>query len=330
MSHEAKTWVKTLAKELGRIGRTPKAVLKELANWADADGRAWPLVPSIANEVEVDERSVIRALKRLEELELIRHESWITPKGSSKRRPIYRLAMPDTPPFDPDPDLKKRGGNQPKRIHKGCQNVTLESDARVTGCHPSQGGKGDTDVTFKGDKVSPKKKDTNSSGDKSPSPRVRFAHDLAEVILAAMPPEYLGRTSVREVASALRAEAAKGADLEAVTAGVLAYLGNRKAWGASGDPMAPHKLIASGRWETALRAATPKGSPRARTGFAVPSAFRADFVREHGEAAAASWLDPCEWRASDQMLLARTGQGEEWLRKRGYRVERQLAAGKVG
>jgi hypothetical protein len=65
-----------------------------------------------------------------------------------------------------------------------------------------------------------------------------------------------------------------------------------------------------------------------RAGF-VPADFRRAFVDQWGEGAARSYLDPCGWGA-DRMLLARTTAQEAWLRKRGYRVERQLAAGKVG
>lgn len=334
MSVEALRWVKNLHKTVGKIGKTPKAVLRELADWASADGRSYPLIPTIANIAEVDERTVIRALKRLEDLELIEHESWITPPGSDRHRPVYRLAMPDIPPFQPDPKLKKRGGVQPNAKTKGCQNVTLSATAiegsTVSECHPLKRSKGDTGDTLKGDTLSPKTKDTNCSGDKSPSPRARASEALAEEILVAMPPEFVARTSLREVLSAIRSEAAKGADPERIVAGVLGYLGNRKAWGASGDPMAPHKLIASGRWESALRAATPKGSPVSRTGFAVPDDVRLAFFGKHGPGPTESYLRPCGWRASDRTLLATNGTAEAWLRRNGYRVERQSAAGKVG
>lgn len=65
-------------------------------------------------------------------------------------------------------------------------------------------------------------------------------------------------------------------------------------------------------------------------GRGVPAGVRSAFVERHGEAWAKATLDKCGWRGLDETLIAPTPQAEAWLRERGYRVERQSAAGKVG
>jgi hypothetical protein len=322
VSADAANWAKRI-----KVGnKTTKAVLRELADVASADGRAYPLVWSIATVVEVDERTVIRALNALVELGLIRHESWITPAGSTKRRPVYRLDMPEASPFCPEKNLKIRGGNQPNRKDKGCQDVTL---ADAQGCQ---------DVTSKGDTVSPprvtpvspKTSTLNSSEAIASSPGVGAPDDVVRIVEAiwAVWPEF-GRltSSKRKLATVIADEVATGAVADQLIAAAAAYAANRNAWGSSGKPKAVADWFAEGRWEGFVPAAdAPSGSPGSGGGSAVPEAVRAAFWADHGEAARASYLDPCGWRDEDQTLLARTGAAERWLHGKGYRVERLIKA----
>lgn len=62
----------------------------------------------------------------------------------------------------------------------------------------------------------------------------------------------------------------------------------------------------------------------------VPAKVRLAFVERHGEGWARATIDKCGWRAADETLIAPTERVEGWLEQQGYRVERQLAAGKVG
>lgn len=326
MSLDASKWAKNV-----KVGnKTTKAVLRELADVASADGRAWPLVSSIASVIEVDERTVIRALNALVAAEIIQHESWITPPNSQKRRPVYRLDMPEATPFCPTKDLKPRGGKQPNRKAKGCQNVTL---AQGQGCQGVT-SKGDIGETSKGDTVSPKTVSTNTSEANASSVGVRAPeNEVAEIVAAIWRvwPEF-GRltSSQRKLTQAVAIELqglAAGSDL---IAAATAYAGNRAAWGSSGKPKAVDVWFAEGRWlQFVTTSNAAKGSPGSSTGSAVPSAVRAEFVANHGdngEAWAKSYLDPCGWRQDDETLLARTDVAESWLQKRGYRVERLIKA----
>jgi hypothetical protein len=137
-------------------------------------------------------------------------------------------------------------------------------------------------------------------------------------------------SSLRLVRAAIQAEIDRGEDPAAVVSGCRAYALDRTAWGASGAPAAAHRFIEQGRWEnfTASPLAPSAGlAGPARTGFAAPAAVREAFVARHGDAAAASYLDPCGWREADQVLLARTGAAQRWLIERGYRAERAEANG---
>ena len=317
------TWVDDVVRGLDP---TSKAILSKLAAVADDDDRAWMTVATLADRVGASERTIQSRLRALETGDEER------PAYLRRTGEFYRYGTRDVPYYELLVDYDAVSEVlQARKSRKRAQAEVKAMGATVCTHSPPAA---DAVCTPMGATVcTPKREPTESQGSLTLTLSARAPDEVARKVLAAWPEEYQARSSVREIAAAIRRERKRGGDVERLVAACLAYASNRKAWGPDGGPMAPHKLIDSGRWETLAAADAPKGSARARTGFAVPEVFRAAFVLENGadgERWAVSYLDACGWREEDQTLLARTGIAEEWLRKRGYRVERQTAAGKVG
>ena len=152
---------------------------------------------------------------------------------------------------------------------------------------------GATGCTRKGEPI-------ESQGSLTLTLNARALDAVAARIVEAWPDDFRGATSVREVAAELRGEVDQGHDVAAIEAACRAYAGKPKAWGASGWPMAAHKLIASGRWESHVpKAAGPKAATR--TGFA-DAEVRRRLIGVMGEDWVAAWLDPCGWDAGKRVI----------------------------
>ena len=67
MSSEAMAW----AKQCSEAGPVPQLVLILMADWADHENKAWPGIKKLANLTGRSERTIIRAIKRLEDFGLI-------------------------------------------------------------------------------------------------------------------------------------------------------------------------------------------------------------------------------------------------------------------
>lgn len=90
MSDEARTW----AKKVAGIKIAEKSVLNALAGYADADGKAWPKVSTLATVTSMSGRHVIRIINRLTEKGLLRREPrWREAGGNTSN--TYWLAMPE-------------------------------------------------------------------------------------------------------------------------------------------------------------------------------------------------------------------------------------------
>lgn len=101
MSSEAMAW----AKRCGEVGSVPQLVLMLMADWADHEDKAWPGVKTLAAMTCRSERTIIRAIKRLEEAGLIEKSArtaWCAldnpaclSKGPHKHRTsnLYRLKV---------------------------------------------------------------------------------------------------------------------------------------------------------------------------------------------------------------------------------------------
>ena len=105
MSSEAMAW----AKHCGEVGSVPQLVLMLMADWADHENKAWPGVKTLASMTSRSERTIIRAVKRLEEAGLIEKSArtaWCAldnpaclSKGPHKHRTsnLYRLKVGAVP-----------------------------------------------------------------------------------------------------------------------------------------------------------------------------------------------------------------------------------------
>ena len=105
MSSEAMAW----AKRCGEVGSVPQLVLMLMADWADHENKAWPGVKVLASMTSRSERTIIRAIKRLEEAGLIEKSArtaWCAldnpaclSKGPHKHRTsnLYRLKVGAVP-----------------------------------------------------------------------------------------------------------------------------------------------------------------------------------------------------------------------------------------
>lgn len=105
MSSEAMAW----AKRCGEVGSVPQLILMLMADWADHEDKAWPGVKTLAAMTCRSERTIIRAVKRLEDAGLIEKSArtaWCAldnpaclSKGPHKHRTsnLYRLKVGAVP-----------------------------------------------------------------------------------------------------------------------------------------------------------------------------------------------------------------------------------------
>lgn len=105
MSSEAMAWTK----RCGEVGSVPQLVLMLMADWADHEDKAWPGVKTLAAMTCRSERTIIRAVKRLEDAGLIEKSArtaWCAldnpaclSKGPHKHRTsnLYRLRVGAVP-----------------------------------------------------------------------------------------------------------------------------------------------------------------------------------------------------------------------------------------
>lgn len=333
MSRAACIWADDVVEGLDPASR---GILSKLAATSDEDDRAWMTISLLAKRVGVSERTIQSRMRRLEG---DNDEGVVYLRRTGE---FYRYGTRDVPYYELMVDYDAVAAIEATRKGRKLAHAEVRAMGAAACTHRSKtmgaavcthGGEVDDMVCtpMGATACTPKREPTEKIGSLSLTPRARTPEAIAQEVLAAWPDDYRQRSSVREIASALRRERKRGSDIERVAAGCRSYAGNRKAWGPDGGPAAPHKLIDSGRWETSAPAAAPQGSPGPSTGHAVPPAVRAAFVADNGgeaagEALAKSYLDPCGWRAEDQTLLAKTGMAEAWLKRRGYRVERLTKA----
>lgn len=320
MSGEAIGW----AKKQACGGRGPKDVLKTLADYAGAHDFAWASVARLARDCEASERTVQRDLRHLEDMRLLRGYDVVDARTGRSRSRLYWF-----PISGDEPDAKTRRA------------IEAELGARVTWVSPSEGdmgvtGEGDMGVTGRVTTVSPHKNPLlePTEADASSAGARETVEQVVSALWSAWPEAGRIHSSERALAKAVEAEVKAGAALADVRAGGLAYAGNPKAWGQSGEkPKAPHTFIAEGRWKTHLQRPdqrAPVVTPRIR--FASDE-VRARLVGAMDEAWVVSWLDPCGWdegkRVIDPRIKARADKLSE-ARPASVLAELGVKVGKVG
>jgi hypothetical protein len=285
VSEEAASWAEKI-----RVGNArAKSVLMRLGAFADAEGVAWAAVPTLADRLECDDRTIQRALRFLEKHGFIKN----TGRFRYKTVPYYAL------------DLSGAGREAwltAQASAKGDILSPLEGAADGQECHP----KGDTAVT--------QNKGTNSGeGSSEPPPeraRGRAVEDVCEVAFAAYPDAgRKGPSSIRLWRLAWASEVAGGASGLALLAAVRAYAGDRKAWGSSGRPVAAHTFLETGRWEGFAETSSPAAAPgpgaaNGVRGWSGPAEIRADLAKAAGEDLCLNYLDWASW--ADGAIVART------------------------
>lgn len=110
-------WARTLPADA--FSPASRAVLRSLAEHADAHGRAWPSRRTMARECSLHPRTVQRALRTL------RDGGWITPAGARGAVPMWQLASPA------GPDASPTRGNTPP---------PWESQGKDSESQPDMGG----------------------------------------------------------------------------------------------------------------------------------------------------------------------------------------------
>lgn len=294
---------------------TSRAILRHLASVADDDARAWMTVAKLVERVGASERTIQSRLRALEGVGggrvFLRRTGEVYRLGT-RSVPYYEL-MVDYPAVAEVIARRERGRrSRAEVLAKGF--VRPRSMGATVCTHAEPMG---ADVrTPMGATACTRKREPKESqeGSLSLTKRGRALEESAERIVAGYPEAYRAVTSVREVLTALRSEASEGRATDDVEAACLAYAANRKAWGPSGWPMAAHKLIASGRWES--HAPAQKASEPTRTGFAEEP-WRIALVDVMGEAWVRSWVDPCAWDAASSTLDPRLRGRAERLREPG-------------
>jgi DNA-binding transcriptional ArsR family regulator len=299
LSEAAITWAQ------GQRCATPTAkfLLMRLAAYADAEGVAWAFVERLADEMQTTDRTVQRSLRALEKVGLVRK----TGRFKGRNGPYYALDL-----------------DRPATVGQG-RTVTrvspLNGDMGVTVGDPN----GDMGVTPNGDMgVTPKQGKPSSVEDKSsPSERAgaREAGQLIgfEAAFAAYPPTGRdGVSSRRQAELAYAEEIADGGDPAVILAGVAAYAGDRRLWGASGRPKAFHNFLKSAVWrDLASQAAVAAAPPPVWCG---PAEIRAALVGYLGEDAVRASLDMAGWCEADRVILARSTYAAGRLSKDAHPV----------
>lgn len=263
MSLEARNW----ARRIGGLSIAAKAVLMALADHADAEGKAWPKLKTLAEITSMTERHVRRQIGMLEGRGLVIREDRFRKDGGQTSN-IYRLAIErSTPAGPPTQDLPSRGRR------------TVESDLR-TPPEPSSSDKeecADTAV-----------------------PDARAAFDQAFEAWKAVSP---GRLS-RPKAWPLWRRLAQRISPVRLLAAALRYLREDRDVKRYGSPQGLANWLVDEKFEAWMPAAAKAVLPT--VACSIPAALREAAAVRKGAGWVASWLTPCRYDAIARTLHAQT------------------------
>lgn len=291
MSGEALGW----AKKQVCGGRGPKDVLKTLADYADANGFAYPSIATLASECEASERTVQRDLRYLEDQGLLQGFEVIDARTGRSRTRLYWFPMV---------------GDQPSA--KMRKAIEAERGARVTWVSPIQGdmgvtGEGDMGVTPGVTTVSPHKNLflEPSEADASSAGARDLVEEAFQATLAAYPVTGLDNTNVPAARTQFVIEAeAVGDPMRLAVAArefadALAAQDRKYPAPKLEDWLARQAYL--GRLKVRADVKTSPSPGQARNRFADAKVRKA-VVRELGEGWAVSWLDPCGWDQGKRVI----------------------------
>lgn len=265
MSDIAVTWAKAQVcqNKAGQRDRNAKQVLVHIASYADAYGDVWALVPTLALEMEVSERTVQRGIQALISARLLRPTGDRKSLGHGRFAPFYRLPLSEG-------------------FSNTRQRVQAETGASSLGdtMSPSEGKRGDNGVTPPGDsgvtQIGKGKREQIP-----PYPPGEGEDPDFERARAAYPAS--GRIDIHKERAAWRVarlEVSADRIIDAIKADAVSERVKSQA-----RPRAFHGWLRDRRWEN------HEAKPR----WSGPEEVRAAVIAEAGESFTLSYLDPSDW-----------------------------------
>lgn len=128
--------------------RLAKQVLEHLCNYADENDRAWPSVDTLADECESEPRSIIRALRYLEDKHLLAKDHDYGTRYANDRSPyVYQITLDQAEPivYTHRRAKAKQQERENKETMRGDTNTTPQDDHTTT-------PRGDRNTTPRGDR----------------------------------------------------------------------------------------------------------------------------------------------------------------------------------
>lgn len=263
MSLEARNW----ARRIGGLSIAAKAVLMALADHADAEGKAWPKLKTLAEITSMTERHVRRQIGVLEGRGLVVREDRFRKDGGQTSN-IYRLAIERPSPSGPTPKDSPSQGRRTLRSELGTPPKPSSSNEEES----AEAADPDTKAAF--DQVFDAWKAVSPA--RLSRPRAwplwrRFAHRLSPS---------------RLLTAALR------------------YLREDPDVRRYGMPQGLANWLADEKFEAWMPAAVVTASLAPPS--SVPAALREAAALRKGAGWAASWLAPCRYDAIARILYANT------------------------
>jgi DNA-binding transcriptional ArsR family regulator len=263
MSLEARNW----ARRIGGLSIAAKAVLMALADHADAEGKAWPKLKTLAEITSMTERHVRRQIGVLEGRGLVVREDRFRKDGGQTSN-IYRLAIERPAPAGPPPkDPPSRGRR------------TMESD--------------------QGTSPKPSSSDKEEHADTA-VPDARATFNQAFEAWKAVSPARLSRPR----AWSLWRRFAQRLSPSRLLAAALRYLREDPDVRRYGTPQGLANWLADEKFEAWMPISVKAELPTELS--SVPPQLGEAAVRHKGPAWAASWLVPCRYDALSRVLHAKT------------------------
>lgn len=300
MSDIAVTW----AKAQDCPDRNAKQVLVHLASYADAEGEAWALIPLLAFEMQVSDRTIQRGMRALEGAGLIK-SAGRTHKHQGKIVPVWTLQLDVG-----HANTKRRLAAE--KATRGDSGVTPRPGAGVTQASPQDVADvtpwGDTGVTQIGKGISQGLKPSASACAK------------AQRLWAEKAPERVSPDRV-EAAWAAAVERTRLTDEQLLAAVAVAV--RRDPDFGRGRAMNLDRWLAESRFLAWLTDADADPAP-GRVIWSGPAEIEAAVASVMGPDQRASYLDPSRWDGERRAILTRTGYAADRLRSLAGKALRGL------